>query len=218
MVTPVAKPLLRGYSHAIAAVGAVIAGVHLLQVAHGDGATHLALLIYAASLVLLFATSALYHLGSWSPRTRVRLRRLDYANICAMIAGAYTPVAVAMLAGWPRLALPAAVWALAIAGMATLVSRPSLSRWVRVAIYIALGWIAFGVSPMIVARLDAASLPPLVICGAFAMAGAFVYALQRPRLWPRVFGYHELFHLAVIGANVAFYLFLLQQVTPGARI
>jgi hemolysin III len=33
--------------------------------------------------------------------------------------------------------------------------------------------------------------------------GAVVYALKRPDPWPRVFGYHEVFHLfTVIGAGL----------------
>ncbi len=206
------KPLLRGYSHALAAIAALGAGVRLVQVASGDGPTYLALLIYAVSAVLLFTTSALYHMGSWAPRTRALLRRLDYANIFAIMAGAYTPVAAAMLSGWWRVALPTIVWMLAIAGMVTVVARPSLSRRVRVAIYLALAWSAVLVSPVIVARLDGGSLLLLGITGVFGMGGALVYALQRPRLWPHIFGYHELFHLAVIGANVSFYLFVLQRV------
>ena len=34
--------------------------------------------------------------------------------------------------------------------------------------------------------------------GVFYSAGAAVYALHRPALWPEVFGYHELFHALVV--------------------
>ena len=36
--------------------------------------------------------------------------------------------------------------------------------------------------------------------------GATVYALKRPNLAPRVFGFHELFHAFVIGAAVSHFV------------
>jgi hemolysin III len=42
-----------------------------------------------------------------------------------------------------------------------------------------------------------------------------MYAIRRPRLWPRVFGYHEAFHLLVIAASCCFYVFVVAFVIPG---
>jgi hemolysin III len=36
--------------------------------------------------------------------------------------------------------------------------------------------------------------------GFFYTLGAVVYAVRRPNLLPRVFGYHELFHVLVVAA------------------
>ena len=47
--------------------------------------------------------------------------------------------------------------------------------------------------------------------------GAAAYAFKRPRLWPRVFGYHELFHLAVITASVTFYVIVVHYAVPYHR-
>jgi hemolysin III len=44
-----------------------------------------------------------------------------------------------------------------------------------------------------------------------------MYALRRPRLWPRVFGYHEAFHLLVIAASCLFYAFVVAFVVPHER-
>src|ERR1039457_964463 len=65
------KPWLRGSIHA------ATAPIALAAVAAG---------IFAASAVVLFTVSALYHLGAWSPRPRVILRRIDHANILFLIA------------------------------------------------------------------------------------------------------------------------------------
>jgi len=44
--------------------------------------------------------------------------------------------------------------------------------------------------------------------------GAVAYATKRPNIWPRVFGYHEVFHALVVAASVSFYLFMLGVVAP----
>jgi hemolysin III len=45
----------------------------------------------------------------------------------------------------------------------------------------------------------------LAIGGALYTAGALVYALRRPDPVPDVFGYHELFHVLVVGAAACQY-------------
>ena len=48
--------------------------------------------------------------------------------------------------------------------------------------------------------------------------GAAIYAFKKPNLWPRVFGYHEVFHLAVISASVTFYVIVVQYAVPFHRM
>jgi hemolysin III len=52
----------------------------------------------------------------------------------------------------------------------------------------------------------------LAIGGALYAAGAVVYALKWPSLWPRVFGYHEVFHIFVIAATVVYFVFIMDSV------
>jgi len=112
------KPMLRGYSHAITAPLALLATVVLAVMAAGDTARQVTVLIYGATMVLLFSGSALYHVGNWSQRTREVLQRLDHSNIFLLIAGTYTPIAFVVLAGWQRAAVLGAVWGLSLVGVA----------------------------------------------------------------------------------------------------
>ncbi|MGH2502830.1 MAG: hemolysin III family protein, partial [Ktedonobacterales bacterium] len=57
-----AKPLMRGYLHAAAAVAAVICTIILAALSAADRPKQLSLLVYGASSILLFGWSALYHL------------------------------------------------------------------------------------------------------------------------------------------------------------
>lgn len=211
-----AKPLLRGYSHAVAAVGAALGALALLRLTAGDPPKQLSLLVYGASMVLLFTFSALYHVGNWSPRRQALLRRLDHATIFVLIAGTYTPVLYNVLIGWWRVGLLSAVWSVAAIGMVVVATAPRMRRQLRVALYVAMGWAALVGGPLLVRALGASALLLPAIGGALYTLGALGYAFNRPRLWPRVFGYHELFHLAVIVASAIFFVFILHDIVPFA--
>jgi hemolysin III len=215
-LTGAVKPLLRGWSHAVAAVVAGAGTIVLLVKTAGDAPKLISVLIYGLSLVVLFAVSALYHVGNWSPARRALLRRLDHANIFLLIAGTYTPVAVNVLDGWVRIAVLASLWSAALLGSIALAPQLRLPRWALVGVYLLMGWVGLLVLPQVASRVGAGVLL-LAGGGALYSGGAVMYALRRPRLWPRVFGYHEAFHLMVIAASCLFYAFVVGFIVPHAR-
>jgi hemolysin III len=217
-VAAVAKPLLRGYLHLGAAILAVIGAIALLIVAAGDPLKQVTLAVYGLSSIWLFGLSALYHIGSWDPRRKAQLRRLDHANIFVLIAGTYTPIAFNVMTGWWRIGILATVWGLALAGVSAAAPRLSLPRWVMVALYLLTGWVALAAIPEIAHNLGIGAILTLVLGGALYTLGALAYAFKRPNPWPRVFGYHEIFHLCTIAANALFFAFMVIYVVPFARI
>jgi hemolysin III len=210
------KPLLRGYSHAVAAVIAGVGTVVLLALTAGDTPKLISVLIYGLSLVVLFAVSALYHVGTWTPRRRALLRRLDHANIFVLIAGTYTPVAVNVLGGGWRIAVLVTLWGAALCGAVAVAPVLRIPRWVLTGLYLLMGWVGLLVMPQVASRVGAGVLL-LAGGGALYSVGAVMYALRRPRLWPRVFGYHEAFHLLVIAASGLFYAFMVACIVPHER-
>jgi hemolysin III len=58
-------------------------------------------------------------------------------------------------------------------------------------------------------------LAMLALGGVLYTLGAVVYAIRRPDPWPRVFGYHEVFHLLVIGGSAVHYSLIAAFVFPG---
>ena len=110
------RPKLRGVLHLIAAPVFAFNGLVLSAVARTTGA-RLACAVYAASVAALFATSATYHRGSWGPRLREIMRRLDHSMIFVLIAGTYTPVVVLTLAPRDRVVFLPFVWLGAAAGV-----------------------------------------------------------------------------------------------------
>jgi hemolysin III len=165
--------------------------------------------------VLLFAGSAALHLGRWGGALEQVLLRIDHSNIFLVIAGSYTPVAVTLLAGWPRVVILGLVWALALCGVAISGFRLPVSRWVQAGLYLGLGWIGIFVLPEIYAAVGLSGMALVVAGGTLYTLGALCYAARWPNLWQGVFGYHEVFHVLVIAASALFVAFMVLFVVPG---
>jgi hemolysin III len=176
---------------------ALAAGLVLIVLAP-TGPAAAAAAVYAATSILLFTTSALYHLGQWSPVVKKVLRRVDHANVFLFIAGTYTPFGVLALRGKTRSVVLSAVWSAALLGAAFQVLWPGVPRWWSVALYIALGWTAALVVPQLIRGAGVAAFTLIAAGGAVYTGGAVVYALRRPNPSPRWFGFHEIFHLCTI--------------------
>ncbi len=171
----------------------------LLVAAAPPGAPRWAVAIYALTLTGLLGVSAVYHRITWSPARRALLRRLDHAMIFLLIAGTYTPIALTLGTG-AQVALLAAVWAGALAGVGFQLAWPTAPRWLQAVVYVALGWTAVAVLPELWRTLGGSGVALIVAGGALYSVGAAVYAARRPDPWPRVFGYHEVFHALVLAA------------------
>jgi len=211
------RPMLRGWSHAIAIIPAAVGMTVLLVAAPDNPGQRASFAIYGAALVMMFTVSTLYHRGPWSPRLRAIWRRVDHAMIFLMIAATYTAVAANLLSGATRAGILLAIWVTAGVGMIVVSVPLRVPRPVLVLTYVATGWMAIVIIPALVARVGMSGLSFLLAGGGLYSLGALTYALRRPRLWPRVFGYHEVFHLLVIAATALFFAFIALAVVPAAR-
>jgi hemolysin III len=202
------KPRLRGWLHAYAAVISIGSGAALVAVAaalRGEraGATTG---IYAATVTLLFGTSALYHRVNWGPVGHRVMKRLDHSMIFVFIAGTYTPIAVLTLPRTAALAVLIAVWTGAVIGVALKTGWAGAPRWLSAPCYIALGWVAVFVVPQLLHNAGVAAFVLIMAGGVVYTLGGIVYALKRPDPLPGVFGFHEVFHLCTIVAAVSHYV------------
>ncbi len=204
-----AKPILRGVSHEVAAAVSLAAGILLVGAAGPRG--RLPAAVYAAALVALFTTSALYHRPQWPPRARLVMRRVDHSAIFVLIAGTYTPMC-ALLGGGAGHALLALVWAGAALGVVQANAWPRAPKPLVAIAYLVLGWAVLPVLPALYRALGGASLALLAAGGIAYTVGAVVYATQRPDPFPRVFGYHEVFHALVVAAAALHFVAVAQAV------
>jgi hemolysin III len=207
-------PLLRGVSHAWAFWFALAGATTLILLAPSATAVTAAA-VYGGGLCALFAGSALYHRWRWDPRWRPLLRRVDHSTIFVFIAASYTPVALLVLDGPLRWIVLGIAWVGAIAGVFFSLAWIDAPRWLTAGTYLALGWVAVITIPQLGDRLGAAPLALIATGGALYTVGAVVYALRRPNPWPRVFGFHEIFHAFVIAAAVCHFAAMAGWVVPG---
>ena len=199
------KPRLRGVLHQAGFAISLVTGTALVCLAEG-GRARTAAAVYAVSVALLFGTSAAYHRGPWSDRSRAVMKRLDHSMIFILIAGTYTPFALLLLEGTTRWVMLSTVWGGALLGVVlrNVVRRPA--RWLFVVLYMALGWVALSVLPQLKDTGGWAVVVLLLLGGLFYSAGAVVYATRRPDPSPRWFGFHEVFHAFTLLAFVTHYL------------
>ncbi len=198
------KPRLRGWLHFGTVPLTLAAGIVLIALSP-TATTRVGSSVFIASALALFTVSALYHAGTWSPRTCVLMRRLDHANIFFLIAGSYTAFSLVLLQGEQRVLLLSVVWGSAALGVVFRVCWIDAPRWLHTPIYVALGWGAILFTPGFIdgaARLDAgigtATLVMLATGGGLYTLGGLVYGFRRPDPWPAWFGFHEVFHLLTI--------------------
>ena len=189
--------MLRGVSHRVAFYVALVAGIVLVAAA-GDSRTRIATAIYATLLAGMFGVSATLHRSDWGPRMFGWLRRADHAMIFACIAGTYTPFCVLAMGPPAGVRLLALAWSAAGLGILRAALWPHAPRWITSVLFVAVGWVVIAYGAEVHAALDPVTFGLLIAGGLWFTTGALVYLFRRPDPWPRVFGFHEVFHVMII--------------------
>src|SRR5215218_7885734 len=186
-----------GLTHLVGGLLALVALVVLLTKAAGRVDQLVAFGIFGLSLVALYGASALYHLLPVSPPATARLRRLDHMTIFILIAGTYTPICV-----------------LALGGVVLKLLWMDVPRWLSVGIYLAMGWLAVLAASAIFRAIPSGGVAWILGGGFVYSAGALIYGLKRPNLVPGIFGFHELWHLFVMGGSACHFWVMLRYIAP----
>lgn len=140
--------------------------------------TILALALYAIGLLTTFGCSLAYNHARPGPR-KEWLRRFDHAAIFVMIAGTYTPIMLIPLGGAWSLGLLAAVWAIAVGGVAAKLSAPRRFESAAMIAYLVLGWAALIVIRPLTARLPLLDLLLIAAGGVVYSLGVAVHVSRR---------------------------------------
>jgi len=211
---PMHNPV-RGFLHGAAALASVVGTVALVAKASSPPA-QVAVIVFGAGLLGLYTTSSLYHSVPWPRRWKIRMQRLDHSMIFVLIAATYTPVAVLMLEGpwrWFGVIWP---WFMALVGI-THRLLSSMERHVfSFTLMVVMGWMSLPIMMPLADRAGVGAVGFMAIGGVLYTSGMLVKVLRWPKLWPRVFSAHELFHVLVIAASVFHWLATYRFVLPAA--
>ncbi len=193
-------PRWRGRLHLGAFVVAVPAAGLLL--AHRPTA---GVALYVIGLTVLFGVSSAYHLLPVSPALRRQLRLADHVTIYLFIAACYTPFCLATVKGGAGHVVLGAAWLGALSGAALKLTRFDRHPVTTAVLYLALGWLLVAVAPVVISRLGAVQLVLLAATGMGYTAGSAVLFTRRPDPLPHLFGYHEVWHAAVVAATACYF-------------
>ena len=185
-----------GYSHLAGALLS-LAGLVLLVVyasLRGDAWNVAAVSIYGATLVLVYATSTLYH--SLRGRAKAVLQRLDHCAIYLLIAGSYTPFALVTLRGPWGWSLFGVIWGLALIGIAQELWIGRRTRVFSMVIYLLMGWLALIAARPLMTALPAGGFAWLLAGGLFYTVGIgfFLYDAKFRH-------FHGIWHLFVLAGS-----------------
>jgi hemolysin III len=209
---------VRGFLHGTAALLSIVALTVLLVRTSWDVPRMISMAAFGVSAFALYTTSSLYHSVPWRTRWKERMQRLDHSMIFVLIAGTYTPIAFNVLTGTMRWATLGVVWGAAIGGSLQKILFPRIRNWLSITLAMLMGWFAVIPLPRLVDRLGLRAVELLLLGGIFYSIGMVLLVAKRPRIAPRVFSYHEVFHILVVSGTLAHFLMIIWYVAPVARL
>jgi len=194
-------------THAVGAAAAVLSGVLLVAVAarSGDAWKIVSFSVYAATLLLLYLTSTLYH--STRGATKDMLRKLDHCAIYLLIAGTYTPFTLVTLRGAVGWTMFGVVWTLAVLGIVQELLFARRGRVLSLGIYVVMGWLAVACIGPLIDALGSAGFAWLAVGGLLYTAGIVFYATDR-----KVRHGHGIWHMFVLAGSICHYVAILLHV------
>lgn len=216
MTRTVFRDPVSGFSHLFGALMAVWGTAWLAYLAATQAtAWHLAsLLVFGASMILLYAASATYHLVSGSERLIAVLRRIDHSMIYILIAGTYTPICLVALRGPWGWSLLGVIWGLTLLGIVLKILWFDAPRWLYTLFYVIMGWLVVIAFVPLLQVVSLAGVLWLLAGGLLYSTGAIIYATQWPRIAARFFGFHEIFHFFILGGTACHFWFMYRYILP----
>lgn len=204
---------VRGFLHGGAAVASLVGTVFLI-VRAPTWPARLGAIVFGLGLLALFTTSSLYHSVPWREVWKTRMQRLDHSMIFVLIAASYTPIAVVILEGpWRWIALGSA-WGIALVGILNRAFAPMDRHVFSFSLMLIMGWLSVPIMFPLASRAGTAAVVLMAVGGGLYTIGMIFKVTRWPKLWPRVFSAHELFHLFVVAASAVHWTATYRYILP----
>ncbi|EOB11154.1 putative membrane protein [Nosema bombycis CQ1] len=143
---------------------------------------------------------------------RMLFRFLDHISIFILISGTQTSVVLNLLppSKYTKYLLTL-TWSITIGGIAKIVLLRKLGHVFDLVLYILHGASVVPFFKILIDNLRLIDLGLFVIGGVVYIAGGIIFGIERPNPYPKVFGYHEIFHVFTIIANYCFFVPVLRN-------
>lgn len=163
--------------------------------------------IYGTTIVLMYASSTMYH-SLTDPKAKYVFKVLDHSSIYLLIAGTYTPICLTLLRGFWGWAIFAIVWGLVIFG--TVFKSIWVTRYqaVSVAIYALMGWCVVFFLPVVIDKVPLGALVMILEGGLCYTLGIPFYANHKKEYM------HTVWHVFVLGGTLFQFFGILLFVIP----
>jgi hemolysin III len=200
----IANSLTHGVGAVLAVAGLVVLALSASR--YGTARRVVGCVVFGVALVLLYASSTLYHsIGHGHARAKAVLRVLDHSAIFLLIAGTYTPFTLVSLRGPWGWALFGVVWGLAVAGITLRLVLRRRPTALFVGLYLAMGWCIVVAAKPLLAAVAPGGIALLVAGGLAYSVGVVFYASRRPY-------HHAIWHGFVLAGSAFHYAAVLLYV------
>lgn len=198
------EEIANSVSHGVALLAAIVGMPWLIYSASNLHAANIAgAVVFAATMVLLYFTSTLYHALPAGRAKRI-FCKLDHGAIYVFIAGSYTPFALGALSGPWGWTLFGLVWTFAALG-ATLKAFDRLNHpWLSTGLYLAMGWLVLIAAVPLIERVPRMGVALLVAGGVVYSLGVIFYLLDSR--WRYA---HAVWHAFVVGGTACHFFAVL---------
>jgi len=198
------EEIANSISHGIGLVLAIIATPILVIAAlrYGSAWNMVGVSVFAASMVMLYLASTLYH-ATRDDRAKRVFRMMDHGAIFLLIAGTYTPFTLGVLRGPWGWTLFGIIWALAAVGLTMKIFLGARYSWLSVVLYLVMGWLVVIAAPTVVQRMPLSGLAWIAAGGIAYTSGVGFYAAHRVRYA------HFAWHLFVLAGTICHFFAVL---------
>ncbi len=206
---PAGEELAHSITHGAGLLLSIAALVVMVvfSVKSGAATAVVACSIYGATLVLLYASSTLYHSLPTGRGKRI-FGIFDHAAIFLLIAGTYTPFTLVTLSGRWGWSIFGAVWGLAIAGVLLEVLTRGRARRLQLVFYLAMGWAIISAAKPLLSELATGGMVLLAAGGLSYTFGVVFF------VWKRMPYHHAVWHVFVLAGSICHFFAVLFYVIP----
>jgi hemolysin III len=158
--------------------------------------------VYATTFILLYLASTLYHAVP-NPKAKRIFKTIDHSAIYLLIAGTYTPFALAPLRGALGWTIFGAIWSAAVIGIIFKAFFTGRFKAVSLISYLFMGWFCIIAIKPLWRELSTAGFVFLAAGGLCYSVGAVFYAWQSLK-WS-----HAIWHVFVLAGSLCHFFSIL---------